>query len=52
MKKLAPKKLTLNRETLKHLDDSRLTNVAAAGSIWTSACYSCSCASACEMCTL
>jgi hypothetical protein len=50
-KKLACKKLTLNRETLQQLEESRIEKVAGAASIWTLACYTCTCASACYHCT-
>jgi hypothetical protein len=51
-KKLACKKLTLNRETLRQLDESQLAKAdGAATSFLTGVCYTCSCPSGCYHCT-
>lgn len=50
-KKLASKKLTLNRETLHQLEESRLAKAGGAASFLTGVCYTCSCPSGCYHCT-
>jgi hypothetical protein len=50
-KSLAGKKLTLHRETLNKLETGEIENVAGGASMWTAACYTCTCASACYHCT-
>jgi hypothetical protein len=47
MKKHETKRLTLNRETVKHLEDARLAKAAGGSITWS--CYTC--VSWCEYCT-
>ncbi len=51
MKKKLGKKLKLNRETLKRLEEEQIEPVAGANTQKTVICGSCSCTTACFPCT-